>query len=142
MNVSKDNVRHLFFRFLAAAVGSALIDSLFSIAGAMMIGHYHGPSGNAVLSVFSPVWAVSFCIALMSSMGGSALYGNARGRGDQESAQEYFTLTLVFGGVFCTLLMLAIVIFRTPMLRFFGADDSILDLCSQYLLSFFFRSPA
>ena len=141
MNVLKDNVRQLFFRFLAAAVGRTLADSLFSIADAMMIGHYHGPSGSAALSVFSPVWAAGFCVGLMLAAGGSALYGNARGRDDRESAQEYFTLTLAFGGLCCVLLMLGIGIFRTPMLRFFGADDSILDLCLQYLLPVFFAVP-
>ena len=141
MDMLKDNVRRLFFSCLAATVGSALIDSVFSILDAVMIGRYHGPSGSAVLSVFGPVWAAAYSIGLMSAVGGSALYGNARGRDDQESAREYFTLTLVFGGVFCVLVLPAMGLFRTPMLRFFGADETILSLCLQYLSPVFFAVP-
>ncbi len=141
MDLLKDKIRPLFFRYFVAATGSALLSSLFIIVDAMMIGRYHGPSGNAAISVFSPIWTTGYCLGLLSGIGGSVLYGKARGSGENENAQEYFSLTVTVGAALSVLVMLAVGFFHTPMLRFFGADDELLNLCLQYLGPVFFAIP-
>jgi Na+-driven multidrug efflux pump len=90
-----------------------------------MIGRYHGPFGNAALAVINPVWAIGFCPGLLAGIGGAALYGNVRGRGEKDTAQAYFSVTLVPGAMLSALIMIAIGIFREQLLRFFGANHEI-----------------
>ena len=133
MDLLTDKIRHLYARYLIAATGSALVYSVFGIVDAAMIGNYHGPVGNAALAVFSPIWAVGYCLGLLSGVGGGVLIGNARGKGDEESAQATFSVTVLFGAVLSALAVLIIGLFRMPLLRLFGGDDTLIPLCIDYL---------
>ena len=73
-----------------AASGSAMVAAVFGMVDAMMVGKYHGPSGNAALAVFNPLWAVVYSLGLLAGIGGSVLFANNRGRGDENTAQEHF----------------------------------------------------
>ncbi len=141
MNLLTDKIRPMYVRYLIAATGSALVYSVFGIVDAAMIGNYHGPVGNAALAVFSPIWAVAYCLGLLSGVGGGVLFGNARGKGDKESAQAYFSVTVLFGVVLSALAVLIIGIFRTPLLRLFGGDDTLIPLCTNYLSPILFALP-
>ncbi len=141
MDILKGKVRPMYFRFLGAASGSAMVASIFGMVDAMMVGKYHGPIGNAALAVFSPLWSIIFCLGLLAGIGGSVLFANYRGSGDEKTAQEYFTLTLLFGAVLSVLAMVGIGLFNEPLFRLFGADDEILVLTQEYFRSFFFALP-
>lgn len=141
MNLLTDKIRLMYVRYLIAATGSALVYSVFGIVDAAMIGNYHGPVGNAALAVFSPIWAAAYCLGLLSGVGGGVLFGNARGKGDEESAQTYFSVTVLFGAILSVLIVLIIGFFRTPLLRLFGGDDTLIPLCIDYLSPILFSLP-
>ena len=141
MDLLTDKIRPLYARYLIAATGSALVYSVFGIVDAAMIGNYHGPVGNAALAVFSPIWAVGYCLGLLSGVGGGVLFGNARGKGDEESAQATFSVTVLFGAALSALAVLIIGIFRMPLLRLFGGDDTLIPLCIDYLAPILFALP-
>ena len=141
MNLLTDKIRPMYLRYLIAATGSALVYSVFGIVDAAMIGNYHGPVGNAALAVFSPIWAVGYCLGLLSGVGGGVLFGNARGKGDEERAQASFSLTVWFGAALSVLAVLIIGMFRMPLLRLFGGDDTLIPLCLDYLSPILFALP-
>ena len=141
MNLLTDKIRPMYLRYLIAATGSALVYSVFGIVDAAMIGNYHGPVGNAALAIFSPIWAAGYCLGLLCGVGGGVLFGNARGRGDEESAQACFSMTVLAGAVLSVLTVLVIGLFRTPLLRLFGGDDTLIPLCTDYLSPILFALP-
>ena len=49
MDFLNGNIKTLYFKYLAAAFGSALITSIYSIVDMAMVGQYHGPEGAAAL---------------------------------------------------------------------------------------------
>lgn len=103
MDILRDKVKPLYFNYLVAASGSALTGSIFAMVDAMMIGKYHGPTGNAALAVFNPLWTIIFCLGLIAGIGGSVLFATYRGRGDEKNAQQYFTLSIIYGAVLSVL---------------------------------------
>ena len=141
MDLLNSKIKPMFFRYLVAASGSALLTSVFSIVDAMMVGQYHGPAGNAALAVFNPLWSVIFSFGLLAGIGGSVLFANERGKGDEQTAQAYFTLAVIYGAVLTTLAMVVIGLFKEPLFRFFGADDELLDLAKRYLAPIYFGIP-
>ena len=141
MDILKDKVKPLYFNYLMAASGSALVGCIFGMVDAMMVGKYHGPTGNAALAVFNPLWTIIFCLGLITGIGGSVLFATARGSGDEKNAQEYFTLSMIYGIVFSVLAMIGIGLFNEPLLRFFGADDELLALAQQYLAPIYLAIP-
>ena len=47
MDLLTGNVRKLYFKFLSAAFGSALISSIYGMVDMAMVGQYQGPDGAA-----------------------------------------------------------------------------------------------
>ena len=78
MDFVKDKIRPLYFRYLGAAFGSALITSIYSIVDMSMVGQYQGPDGTAALAVVAPVWNIIYSLGLLTGIGGSVLFGTTR----------------------------------------------------------------
>ena len=141
MDLLKSKIRPMYFRYLVAASGSAMVASIFGMVDAMMVGKYHGPLGNAALAVFNPLWAIMFSLGLLAGIGGSVLFATARGRQDEEEAQSYFTLSVLFGLVLSGLAVAGIGLFQDQLFRLFGADEELLVLAKLYLKPILFAIP-
>lgn len=141
MNILNDKIKPLYFKFLIAASGSAMVASVFGMVDAMMVGKYHGPSGSAALAVFNPLWSIIFFLGLLAGIGGSVLFANNRGKRNEKEAQQYFTLSIIYGIVLSVLAMIGIGLFKEQLFRFFGADDELLLLAKLYLKPIFFAIP-
>lgn len=51
MDFLNGKVKPIYFKYLTAAFGSALITSIYGTAGMAMVGQYQGPEGTAALAV-------------------------------------------------------------------------------------------
>ena len=138
MDLLKSKIKPMYLKYLLAAAGSAMVASIFGMVDAMMVGKYHGPAGNAALAVFTPLWSLFYSLGLLAGIGGSVLFANKRGSGDEQDAQEYFTLSVLFGAALSVVAMVVIGLFHEPLFRFFGADDELLSLAKKYLRPIFF----
>ncbi len=141
MDMLKDRVRPLYLRLLAAAVGSAIVQSVFAIVDAMMVGQYHGPEGMSALAVFNPIWNIVYCLGILAGIGGSVLFANLRGAAKEAEAQQYFTLSVIYGAALSLAAMAGIALFNEPMLRLFGGDDTLIAMAQQYLKPIWFAIP-
>ena len=141
MDILKDKVKPIYFKYLLAASGSAMVVSVFGMIDAMMVGQYHGPVGTAALAVFSPLWSIIYCLGLLSGIGGSVLFANLRGRGEEGEAQQYFTMAVLYGVVLSAVAMLGVGRYQDQLLRFFGADEELLSLAKLYLKPIIWAFP-
>ena len=78
MDLLRGNVKSLYFRYLSAAFGSALISSIYGIVDMAMVGQYQGPNGTAALAVVAPVWNIIYSLGLLTGIGGSVLFSTDR----------------------------------------------------------------
>ena len=86
MDLLNGKIKPIYFKYLAAAAGSAVIGAFFGMIDAMVVGKYHGPIGNAALAGFSPLWSIIFCLGFLAGIGGSVLFANYRGEKDEKTA--------------------------------------------------------
>lgn len=133
MELLKGNVKALYFRYLSAAFGSALVSSIYSLVDSIIIGQYEGPTGAAALATVAPVWNIIYSLGLLFGIGGSVLMSTSRGAGDRRQGDRYFTATLIGITVTTLLAWSAILLLEAPMLRLFGADDVLLPKAQAYL---------
>lgn len=135
MNLLKGNIRQIYFKYLAAAFGSALITSIYSIVDMAMVGKYQGPDGTAALAVVAPVWNLIYSLGLLMGIGGSVLYSARKGSGKSKDGSEnqYFTASLIGSIVLALLAWLVLIFFERPLLTFFGGNGDILELAIQYV---------
>ena len=74
MNLLNGKVGSLYFKYLSATFGSALISSIYGIVDMAMVGRYQGPDGTAALAVVARVWNVIYSIGLLMGSGGSVIF--------------------------------------------------------------------
>lgn len=141
MDLLKSNVKSIYFKYLSAAFGSALISSIYSLVDMAMVGQYLGPDGTAALVVVAPIWNIIYSLGLLTGIGGSVLFGAAKGRQDAAKANHYFTVSMISTLVLAAVCWFAVVFFDTPMLRLFGAEETLLGFAKQYLLPIKFTVP-
>ena len=143
LDLLKDKVKPLYFRYLTAAFGSALTSSIYSIVDMAIVGQYQGPDGTAALAVVAPVWNIIYSFGLLAGIGGAGLFSPLRGSGKtrHEDENEYFTTALGLAVFFAALWWVVIAFFDVPMLRLFGASDSLLPLAQDYILPIKFVVP-
>ncbi len=134
MNFLTDRIKPIYFRYLAAAFGSALITSVYSVVDMAMVGQYQGPDGTAALAVVAPVWNVIYSLGLLMGIGGSVIFSTRRGQGKTNgSEQQYFTAAVIGSVILALLAWAGLITFEAPILTFFGADESLLALAVEYM---------
>ena len=142
MDMISGNVRRIYFKYLAAAFGSALISSIYGIVDMAMVGQYQGPNGTAALAVVAPIWNVIYSLGLLTGIGGSVLLGSAKGKGETKEQNEYFSAALIGTVILAVICWGAVLVFDTEMLTLFGAEETLLPLAKEYLVPIKFVIPA
>ena len=132
MNLIKDDVRKLFYRFLIPAVSSAVAVAIYSLVDTIAIGQGVGPEGTAACALLLPVFSIASFIALLCGIGGSVLMSRARGEGNEEKGNAYFTVATVLVSVLTLVVWLFGNIFCEPFYRLCGADDILLPYTEEY----------
>lgn len=132
MDLLSGNVRTIYFKYLFAALGSALIVSIYSLVDMIAVGQYEGPLGAAAMACLQPMFSLFVALGLLFGIGGSVMLSIARGRGDPEGGNRYFTAAVVTALIVAALLTLLFALFRKQFLILFGADDQLLPYCMDY----------
>ena len=143
MNLLTDSIRSVYFKYLSAAFGSALISSIYGVVDAAMVGQYQGPSGTAALAVVAPVWNIIYSLGLLTGIGGSVLFGTVRGESadNVKRSNEYFTASVIGTAALALLTWAAVVLFDRQLLTLFGAEETLLPLAREYVLPIKFVVP-
>ncbi len=134
MDLLNGKIRPLYFRYLSAAFGSALISSIYGMVDMAMVGQYQGPDGTAALAVVAPVWNVIYSLGLLTGIGGSVIFSARRGGSARDGSEnQYFSAAVIGSVLLAVLAWLGLLFFERPLLTFFGADESLLMLAQRYL---------
>lgn len=143
MDFLNSKIKDIYFKYLMAAFGSALISSIYSIVDIAMVGQYHGPEGSAALAVVAPVWNVIYSLGLLVGIGGAVLFSTIRGRGErhEKESNEYFTASVISAVILALIVWLVIIFFDGQLLKMFGAQDSTLVLARKYVMPVKFAVP-
>ena len=144
MNFLTEKIRPMYFKYLFAAFGSALITSIYGIVDMAMVGQYHGPEGTAAMAVIAPVWNIIYSLGLLMGIGGSVLFGTLRGQSEKnvKRSNEYFTAAVIGAAVLAAIIWISIIFFDKELLILFGAEDALLPLARSYILPVKFSVPS
>ena len=134
MDLLNGKIKSLYFRYLSAAFGSALISCIYGVVDTAMVGQYHGPEGTATLAVVAPVWNIIYSLGLLMGIGGSVIFSARRGSAQKDGGEnQYFTAAVIGSVLLGILAWVGIICFERPILTFFGADEGLLALARRYM---------
>ena len=132
---TQGSIRRNILNLAAPMTLAQLINVLYSVVDRIYIGRMPENATLAMtgLGLSLPIISMVIAFAGLISMGGAPLFSIARGRGDDQEAEELmgnsFTLLLLFG-VSLTILGL---LFKRPLLYAFGASDATFPYADEYL---------
>lgn len=134
MDFLKGNIKPIYLKYLAAAFGSAMITSVYSIVDMAMVGQYQGAAGTAALAVVAPVWNIIYSLGLLMGIGGSVIFSTKRGSEKKDGSEnQYFTAAVIGALLLSLLAWMGIMRLESPILTFFGADADLLLLAKEYM---------
>ncbi len=135
--LGEEKASKLLRQFAVPSIIGMLVSSLYNIVDQFFIGRSVGELGNAATNISFPLSISCTAIALVFGIGGAAAFNISMGRGqkdekEKEKAAFYMgnALTMLFG---CGIILFLITqFFLTPLLKFFGSPDNVLDYAKVY----------
>lgn len=132
MDYLKSNIKSIYFKYLAASVGSAMAVTIYSLVDTIAVGKYEGPIGTAALAVINPVFGIQVFIGIIFGIGGAVLMSNAKGKGDIKEGNGYFTVAVIISVLFTAVTWFLFFLFSKQIFMFFGADEAIYPTVIKY----------
>ncbi|MBT3363314.1 MAG: MATE family efflux transporter [Chloroflexi bacterium] len=130
-----DSVWRLLFRFSGPAIIAMMAAASYHIVDTIFIGHIPGAGKEslAAMTISQPIMLIFIALESGTGMGAASLIARKLGAGRPDEANRVLsiamTLTIVLGG-----LMTAICLpLLNPILRGFGATETILPLATSYI---------
>ncbi len=125
-------VNQLLRQFAVPSIIAMLVSALYNIVDQFFIGNSVGELGNAATNIAFPLAISCVAIALLFGIGGASSFNLAIGQGEKEEAVYYIGNSAVMLFALGTVLFLITQLFLTPMLKFFGSPDNVLDYARTY----------
>ena len=98
-------VSKIFFLLFISAVGSTIIQTIYSAVDMICVGHYAGADGSSAIACINPMWSMMFAPGVLAGVGGSVMAANRKGAGNTRSANEYFTVATAVSVISSLLIM-------------------------------------
>ena len=119
------------------------ISVLYSIVDRIFIGQIPGEGALALAGagVCGPVVTMVGSVAFLVGVGGAPLLSIKRGEGDDDAARGILANCFLMLCVFSVALPAAILPFREPMLRLFGASDATYPYAEAYFTLYLLGTP-
>lgn len=122
----------LLFHFAVPCIISMLVTALYNIVDQIFIGQGVGILGNAATNIAFPFSTASTAVALLLGIGGASNCSLELGEGNGKEAAKSAGNAMILMGIAGMLLAFVIMMFATPMLKFFGATKDVLPYAKVY----------
>lgn len=131
-SLTTESVSKLFFRYLVPSICGTMVTSIYVLADTIIIGKGIGIDAMAALNIVLPLFNIFFGTGLLFGVGGSVLMSIARGRGDEQTGNCYFSTALILNAVTSLIYMVLFLTFMEPITRFLGATDVTMPYVLNY----------
>ncbi len=131
-----------FSRYVSLSVLGQIALSCYTLADTFFVSAKLGANGLTALNLAFPIFCIINGIGLMIGMGGGTKYSIYRNRGDIDKANRIFTNALYITAVFSCVLVLAGIFFSKYIVKFLGADETIIETTNTYAQVMLLFTPA
>jgi putative MATE family efflux protein len=130
--MGKDSVNKLLIRFSTPSVISMVVSASYSLVDSIFVGRL-GPEGLAALAVASPLMMIYNAIGQGTGVGAASLVGRCLGAKNYVEANRAACLGITAFFIVGGLVTVIALLFLEPLLRLFGADNTVLPLARTYM---------
>lgn len=142
MDLLKEKIGRLYWKFLLPSLFSALVTTVYSFVDAIAIGQGVGADGAAASAIIYPIFGVANFLGFLCGIGGSVRLGNARGSGKYEKANAYYSASLLLAILLTIVVCPLMFLCRRGIFTLFGANEALMPLVLEYGDWIIFAFPA
>ncbi len=110
---------------------SMMISSIYNLVDAIYIGRL-GTEAISAITIILPIVMILSGVASIFGMGSSSLLSRQLGEGDKKNSNTTASIALFTNAVIGAVLVILVSIFKTDLLRLFGAKGIVLDFANDY----------
>lgn len=129
--MTQDMNRHFsmsaLLKYTFPTICMMIFTSLYEVVDGFFVSNFVGKTALAAVNLAWPVVMILATIGLMTGTGGSALVAKTRGEGDDEKANRYFSMLVIFTIALAAVLAVIGQLILVPLLEAFGAQGALLD---------------
>lgn len=134
MNLLKDNVVKLYFKYFFPTMCAALSTSVYILFDTIFIGQGVGSKGLTALNISLPIYSIYFGTGLLIGIGGSTLMSIEKGRERLDKANKIFTLSFILGLILATIYCIIGFVFLEEIALVLGATKEIMPFVKEYMV--------
>ena len=131
--LAKERIGKLLFKLSAPAMVGMLVQAMYNIVDTIFVGRAVGFMGIAGLTIVFPIQILVMAFAQTIGIGGASIISRSLGSGDMERAHKTFGNVISLVILISAAVMLIGGLYLEPVLRIFGATESILPYAAEYL---------
>lgn len=137
-DLGRDRIAKLVLRIAIPSMLAQFVSVLYSIVDRMYIGNIPeiGDIALAGVGVCGPIITMIGSVAFLVGIGGSPLMSMKMGEGKTEDAKRILANCFLLLCIFSVVLMALVLPFREPMLRLFGASDTLMPYAERYFTAY------
>ena len=127
------SVGRLLFEFSLPAVTAAFVMATYNLVARVFVGQCFGTDGLAAVTVAFPVILIFLAIAMTIGTGATIIISIKLGERNNDKAEEALGQALFLSVATSILFIIFGVAFMEPLLRMFGATETVLPMAKSYL---------
>lgn len=125
-------VRNIFITMLAPTILMNLTTAIGSMADTMIIGHYLDDLSLSVVTFATPIYMVINTFAALFAVGGCIAMSIDAGKGEKETANQAFSLSIELLAFTGAILLLAGLLFSSTITGWLGAGKDVFEQVRVY----------
>lgn len=129
-------------KFAAPSIIMMMFMSLYTIVDGIFVSRFVGSNALSSLNIVYPVINIAIAVGTMFATGGNAVISKYLGEGNIKRACQCLTQFVLFCLALSVVLVVLTFVFATPVSRFLGATDILLDDAVTYLCIVMAFAPA
>lgn len=131
-----------FIKFVWPSVLMMVIIGLYYGMDSVFVSNLVGEEALAALGLAYPIQGIMWGFAIMLASGSSAIVAMKMGEGDQQAANEKYTLICIVSLVLGVMFLVVSLTFLDPIVQFLGATETLSEYCYDYLKILVWGFPA
>ena len=128
-----ERIRKLLVQYAVPAIIAMTASSLYNMVDSVFIGHGVGPLAISGLALTFPLMNLAAAFGSLVGVGASTLVSMRLGQRDYETAQRVLGNVVVLNLIIGVLFGVAMLVFLTPVLYFFGASEATAGYARDYM---------
>ncbi len=133
VDMGNEKISRLIYKLGMPATVGMLVNALYNVVDTVFLGQGVGSLAISALTVAFPIQNLILGVGLMTGIGAASMISRSLGENRTEKADQ------IAGNAFLSIFLMATamavvgLIFMDPMLRLFGASDTVLPYAREYM---------